>query len=116
VWYSKEEYYSIHTSTEWSCRKDEHDTDGKIGACSKVPKLGHEFLAEAVGKTCYLVNRSSSSTLMIKLHTRYGLERNPLLNMLECLVVMLMYMFQNKIGVSWIKKIKSVSLLVLKMV
>jgi hypothetical protein len=79
-------------------------------------ELGQEFLPEAVGTTCYLVNRSSSLALMIKLHTRYGLERNPLLNILECLVVMLMYMFQNKIGVSWIKKLKSVSLLVLKMV
>jgi hypothetical protein len=39
---------------------------------------------------------------MIKLHTRYGLERNPLFNILECLVLMLMYMFQRKIGVSWI--------------
>jgi hypothetical protein len=29
--------------------------------------LGHELLAEAVGKTCYLVNRSTSLTLMIKL-------------------------------------------------
>jgi hypothetical protein len=28
VWSSKAEDYSIH-STEWSYRKDEHDTDGK---------------------------------------------------------------------------------------
>jgi hypothetical protein len=29
VWYSKEEEYSIHTSKEWICRKDEQDVDGK---------------------------------------------------------------------------------------
>jgi hypothetical protein len=27
---ARSEDYSIHSSTEWSCRKDEHDTDGKI--------------------------------------------------------------------------------------
>ena len=43
---------------------------------------------------------------MIQLHTRYGLEINPLFNILECLVVMLMYMFQRKIRVSWIIKLK----------
>jgi hypothetical protein len=53
---------------------------------------------------------------MIKLHTRYGLKRNPLFNILECFFVMLMYMFQIKMGVRWIKRIKSVSLLVIKMV
>jgi hypothetical protein len=30
VWYRKVEYYSIYTSTEWSCKMDEHDVDGKI--------------------------------------------------------------------------------------
>jgi hypothetical protein len=29
VWYRKEEDYSIHSSTEWGCRKDEQDIDGK---------------------------------------------------------------------------------------
>jgi hypothetical protein len=29
VWYSEAEDYSIHSSAEWSCRKDEQDTDGK---------------------------------------------------------------------------------------
>jgi hypothetical protein len=29
VRYSKVEDYSIYTSAEWSCRKDEHDIDGK---------------------------------------------------------------------------------------
>jgi hypothetical protein len=27
--YIKEKYYSIYTSTKWSCSKDEHDVDGK---------------------------------------------------------------------------------------
>jgi hypothetical protein len=30
MWYSKVEDYSIHTSTEWGCRKDEQDVDGRI--------------------------------------------------------------------------------------
>jgi hypothetical protein len=29
VRYNKAEYYSIYTSTKWSCRKDEQDADGK---------------------------------------------------------------------------------------
>jgi transposase InsO family protein len=79
-------------------------------------RLGQEFWVEAVGIACYLVNRSPSSALVEKIHMRYGLVRNPLLNISECLVVMLMYMFQRKIGVSWIIKMKSVSLLVINMV
>jgi transposase InsO family protein len=77
---------------------------------------GQEFWAEAVSTACNLVNRSPSSLLDDTTPHEYGLERNPLFNILECLVVMLMYMFQRKIGVSWIIKLKSVSLLVIKMV
>jgi hypothetical protein len=43
---------------------------------------------------------------MKKFDMRYGLKRIPLFNILECLVVMLMYMFQKRIGVSWIKKVE----------
>ena len=43
-----------------------------------VAGLGHEISAEAVETTCYLVNRSPSSTLEDRLHKRYGLVRNPL--------------------------------------
>ena len=62
-------------------------------------ELGQEFWAEVVGIACYLVNRSPSSTLNEKTPHRYGLLGNPLFNILECLVVMLMYMFQRRIGV-----------------
>jgi hypothetical protein len=79
-------------------------------------ELGHEFWAEAVGTTCYLVNRSPSSVLDDKTPHEVWTGKKPLLNILECLVVMLMYMFQRKIGVSWIIKLKSVSLWVIKMV
>jgi hypothetical protein len=33
---------------------------------------------------------------MIKLHTRYGLVRHPLLNISKCLVVIFMYMFSKQ--------------------
>jgi hypothetical protein len=39
---------------------------------------------------------------------RHALVRNPLLNILECFFVMLIYVFQRKIRVSWIIKLKSV--------
>jgi hypothetical protein len=45
---------------------------------------------------------------------RHGLVKNPLLNILEFLVVILMHMFKRKIGLIWIIKSKSVSLLVYK--
>jgi hypothetical protein len=46
----------------------------------------------------------------------YGLERNPLLHISGFLVVMLMYTFQRKIRVRWIKMMKSVYLLAIKIV
>ena len=78
--------------------------------------LGQEFWAEAVSTSCYLVNRSPSSALDDTTPHEVWSGKKPLFNILECLVVMLMYMFQRKIGVSWIIKLKSVSLLVIKMV
>ena len=78
--------------------------------------IGQELWVEVVGTTCYLVNRSPSLAVDDKTPHEVRYEKNPLFNILECLVVMLMYMFQRKIGVSWIKTLKSVSLLVIKMV
>jgi hypothetical protein len=70
-----------------------------------------------VSKQEFLPMQDEPEKIELENSTRgYGLERNPLLNVLECLILMLMYMFQSKIGVSWIKWLKSVSLLVIKMV
>jgi hypothetical protein len=63
VWYSKAGDYSIYTSTEWSCRKDEQDVDGKTRCMLSGVGLGKELWVEAVGTACYLVNRSPSSVL-----------------------------------------------------
>jgi hypothetical protein len=46
----------------------------------------------------------------------YGLVRNLLSHILRYLAVMHMFMFQRKIGVSWIRRLKNVSLLDIKMV
>jgi hypothetical protein len=43
VWYSKDEDYSIHTSKEWGCRKDEKDVDGKTRSMLSGVVLGREF-------------------------------------------------------------------------
>jgi hypothetical protein len=87
VWYSKAEDYSIHSSVEWSCRKDEHDTDGKRkkSMLSGV-KLGQEFWAKAVGTTCYLVNQSPSSTLDEKTSHKVWTENKPSLQHLRVFV------------------------------
>jgi hypothetical protein len=70
-----------------------------------------------VGITCYLLNRSPSSAFVDKTpNEAWTGKKNPLLNILKFLFVMLMYMYQRNIRVSWIIKLKSVSLLVIKMV
>jgi hypothetical protein len=51
-----------------------------------------------------------------RLHKRYGLVRNLLSHILRYLAAMHMFMFQRKIGVSWIRRLKNVSLLDIKMV
>jgi hypothetical protein len=66
---------------------------------------------------CMLLGKSSpTSTLVDKTLHEAWTSKNPLLNISNFLVVMLMCMFQRKIGVSWITKLKNVSLLVIKMV
>jgi hypothetical protein len=85
------------------CRKDEQDVDGKIKEHAQWCRVRTRIMGRGMGTACYLVNRSLSSAFGgQKLHMRYGLVRNPLLNISKCLVVMLMYMFQRKIGVRWI--------------
>jgi hypothetical protein len=63
VWYSKAEDYSIHSSIEWSCRKDEQDTDGKSKEHAQWCRVRTRILGRGSGYTCYLVNRSPSSAL-----------------------------------------------------
>ena len=63
MWYSKAKEYSIHSSVEWSCKKDEQETDGKARSMLNGTRLGQGFWAKAVSTACYLVNRSPSSAL-----------------------------------------------------
>jgi len=77
--------------------------------------LGHKFWVEAVGTTCYLVNRSPSSVLVDKTPHEEWTSKISSLEHLK-VVVIFMYVFQRKIGVSWITKLKNVYLLVIKMV
>jgi hypothetical protein len=96
VWYSKAKYYSICTSTYWSCKKDEHDVDGKARCMLSGVRLGKEFWAEAVGVACYLVTRSPSSALDDKTPQEVWTGKKPSLTHLKVLVVMPMFMFQRK--------------------
>jgi hypothetical protein len=83
VRYSKIEDYSIYTSTKWSCRKDEHDVDGKSKVHAQWCHLGQEFKTEAMGTACYLVNRSPSSTLDDKTPQEVWTGKKPLLTHLK---------------------------------
>jgi hypothetical protein len=83
VRYSKEKYYSIYTSEEWSCRKDEQDIDGKSKCMLSGVGLGQEFWAEAVGTACYLVNRSPSSALDDKTPQEVWIGKKPSLTHLK---------------------------------
>jgi hypothetical protein len=53
---------------------------------------------------------------MTRLHKRYGLVRNLISHISRYLAAMHMFMFQRKTRVSWIRRMKSVSLLDIKMV
>ena len=83
MWYSKAEDYSIHSSVEWSCRKNEQDTEEKARSMLSGVGLGQEFWVEAVGTTCYLVNRSPSSALDEKIRHEVWIEKNPSLQHLR---------------------------------
>jgi hypothetical protein len=78
-------------------------------------ELGHEFWAEAVGTTCYLVNQSPSSALDDKNPHEVWTRKKPSLQHLRVFGCDY-YVHVPKENRSWIKRMKSVSLLVIKMV
>jgi hypothetical protein len=78
--------------------------------------LGQELWAEAVGTTCYLVNRSPSLALDDKTPHEVWFAKKPSLQHLRVFGFDAYVHVQRKIGLSWIKRLKSVSLLVIKMV
>jgi hypothetical protein len=49
MWYRKEEDYSLYTSEEWSCRKDEHDTDGKRKVNAQWCRVRERILGRGSG-------------------------------------------------------------------
>jgi len=53
---------------------------------------------------------------MVILYMRYGIVRKLISKILGYFVVVLMYMFQRRMGVRWTREHKSVSLLDIKMV
>ena len=83
MWYSKVEENSIYTPVEWSCKKNEHDVDGKKRCLLNGVRLGKELWAEAVGTTCYLVNRSPSSVLDEKTSQEVWYGKEPSLTHLK---------------------------------
>ena len=78
--------------------------------------IGQELWVEAVETTCYLVNRSPTSALIDKTPQEVWNGKKPSIKQLEFVVVMLMHIFQRRKGASWITKLRSVSLLAIKMV
>jgi hypothetical protein len=78
-------------------------------------RLGQELWAEAVGTTCYLVNRSLSSALDDKTPHKVLSGKKPSLQHLRVFGFDA-YVHVPKENRSWIKRLKSVSLLVIKMV
>jgi hypothetical protein len=78
--------------------------------------LGKEFWAEAVSTACYLVNRSPSSALDDTTPHEVWSGKKPSLQHLRVFGCDTYVHVPKKIGVSWIIKMKSVSLLVIKMV
>jgi hypothetical protein len=98
VRYIKTKEYSIHTSIEWVCRKDDHDIDRKIKEHAQWYQVRIIIMGRGSvycmlpGKYITVINIGRK-----KLCMRYGLVRNPLLNISKCLVVIIMYMFQSKI-------------------
>ena len=77
--------------------------------------LEQEFWAEVVSTACYLVNRSPSSALDDKTPHEVWTENKPSLQHLRVFGCD-SYVHVLKENRSWIKKLKSVSLLVIKMV
>jgi hypothetical protein len=69
------------------------------GAC-----IEHKFSAKVVNTSCYLINQPPTSTLVDNIPQEEWIVRNPLFNIFEFLVVMLMCMFQWRKWSSWIIK------------
>jgi hypothetical protein len=116
MWYRKEKDYSIHSSAEWSCRKDEQDTDGKKRSMLSGVGLGQEFWAEEVGTACYLVNRSPSLALDDKTPHEVWSGKKPSLQHLRVFGCDAYVHVPKENRSKLDKKDESVSLLVIKMV
>jgi hypothetical protein len=78
--------------------------------------IGQEFWAEAVGTACYLVNRSPSSTLGDKTPQEVWTGKEPSLTHLKVFGYDAYVHVPKENRVSWIRRLKNVSLLDIKMV
>ena len=83
MWYRKAEDYSIYTSTEWSCGKDEQDIDGKGKVHAEWCRDRARILGRGSGTACYLVNRSPSSVLGDKTPQEVWTRKEPSLTHLK---------------------------------